>query len=857
VRGVEIVDREQPQGSFGVWLRRRRETLDLTRDQLARQVACSISTLRKLEAEERRPSRLMAERLSEVLQVAVDDRPAFLRFARGDPFSAPPAGGLAESYSPASPVPAAAQADPRAKLRHNLPLQLTRFFGREPEIAQIKERLAEWRLVSLTGPGGVGKTRLSLRAAEEALADFAAGVWFVDLAPLSDPSLVPQQVLASLGLPDEPGRPSLETLAAHLRDRQALVVLDNCEHLLEACAGLASSLMRACPQLRLLATSREALGLGAESVFPVPSLPFPNPGQAIVSETLIDYDAVRLFVDRARRVQPNYEVTPRNAHAVARICQRLDGIPFALELAAAHLRLLTSAQLAGRLDDSLRLLTGGDRAAAPRQQTLRATIEWSYDLLSPNERLLLQRLSVFAGGCTLEAAEAVCADAAGASLAAAQVYGVLASLVDQSMVVAERRPGEESRYHLLETVRQYAGDKLHEAGDSARLSQRHYDYFLCFAESNVPKTCTKDRLIWERKLLDERDNFRRALEWSFSGRAEVEAGPRLLYVLKGGYPWPTFQEWRDWSQRVVTWCQTHAAIPDFLYAELLGWAAGPLARDDLPTALDWMHQSVDISRRLGPEHSELHWCLLLGLARFHLSERGDGAPALAPLAEAEALLAAGGLAQLAPERYEGEMALLATDKAELAIRQGRYQDAKVHAREAIRRLAVSGEPWSGIRPLILLGDACQNLGEYQQARDTFLEALALIEESGDREKAYVLRWLGLVDLKQGRLERALDYCRASLREAERYGDPNIMASCLGVCPGIAAKAGHRERAARLSGAAKALYARQRRNAWEDSSLATLLPGWQAAPDQAALAQAFAAGEAMDMHKAVALALGEG
>ncbi len=739
---------------------------------------------------------------------------------------------------------------------HNLPLQVTRFFGREAELSQVSDWLDENRLVTLTGPGGVGKTRLSVRAAEEVLADFAAGVWFVDLAPLSDPHLVPQQVLASLGLREVPGRPSLETLAAHLRDRPALLVLDNSEQLLEACALLADNLLRACPHLRILATSREPLGLKAEAVFPVPSLSFPAVGEAIAPETLTEYDAVRLFVDRARRVQPYYEVSPHNAASVARICQRLDGIPFALELAAAQLRLLTSEQLAGRLDDSLRLLIGGERPALPRQKTLRATIEWSYDLLSLDERRLLQRLSVFAGGWTLEAAEAVCADAAGAGLTAGQVYAVLASLVDKSMVEAGRRPGQESRYRLLETVRQYAGEKLRGAGESARLSQRHYDYFLRIAETNVRPTATAERLIWARKLLDERDNFRRALEWSFGDQTEVETGPRLLNVLKDVHPWPSLQEWWEWSQRGVAWCQSHAGISDSLYASLLGWAAIPLAQNDLPAAVAWMSQAVDICRRLGPQNSDLLWPNLLGLAHLHLSKRGDAAPALAPLAEAEALLVARGPAGLPPGRYEQGMTWLETSKAELAIGQRRYEDAKLHAREAIRRFEVSSDHWSSVAPLICLGDACQNLGEYQQARETFLAALALIEESGDRRKAYVLRWLGMVDMMQGHLERALDYCRASLREADQIGDPNITATCFGVCAGIAAKAGQPERAARLSGAAKALYARQRRNAWEDSSLETLLPGWQDGPDQAAIAHAFAAGQALPVEATVALALAD-
>jgi predicted ATPase/DNA-binding CsgD family transcriptional regulator len=745
--------------------------------------------------------------------------------------------------------------------RHNLPLQVTRFFGREAEQAQLRERLDENRLVTLTGPGGVGKTRLALRTAEELLPGYTDGVWLVEMAPLTDPALVAQQVAASLGLRDEPRRPILETLTSFLRDRQVLLVLDNCEHLLAACAQLADSLLRACPRVRLLASSRAPLGIAGEAIFAVPSLSFPNPDHLPPIDQMTDYAAVSLFLDRARLVLPDYQVAAQNAAALARICQRLDGIPLALEMAAARLNILNADQLAGRLDDVFRVLTGGSRSALPRQQTLRATIDWSYQLLSEPERRLFQRLAVFAGGCTLEAAEAVCADPtrgdgleAGQVIWPAEIVDVLASLVSKSVVVADRQPDVDPRYHLLEFTRQYAREKLQEAGDSERRRRRHRDYFLQFAETNFPKLDSRDRLRWTRRLAAERENFRGALEWSFSDLTEVEAGPRLLMAMND--LWTSNQESVDWLKKGVAWCQSHAEVSERVYASVLGSASGPLALNDPQTALTWLRQAVDISRHLGPEGRETLMFSLAFLAIQYMEQRGDAAPAMAPIAEAEAIFLELGPDRFPAEKYLALKAGFAGVKAKLANSQGHYQDAKMQAGESVRLNDATGDRWGHISTQIELGTACLNLGEYAQARDTFLEALALIEESGDREKAYVLRWLGMVDFRQGQLERALDYCRDSLQEAARMPDHNTLASGLGVCAGIAAKAGQPVRAARLSGAAAALYATQKRKAWEDSSLDTLLPGWRAGPDAAAITAAFEAGLEMNVEQAMAFALSE-
>ena len=768
----------------------------------------------------------------------------------------------------AEPTPARADAP---GLRHNLPVQATRFFGREREVAQLRARLSQNRLVTLTGSGGVGKTRLSLQTAEALLLNFADGVWLVELAPLTDPALAPQQVAASLGLRNGAQRPVLETLTAFLRDRQALLVLDNCEHVLGACAHLADALLRGCPRLRLLASSREPLGLDGEAVFVVPSLPFPDPDHLPPLEQMADYTAVGLFLDRARLVLPEYQVTAANAAALARICQRLDGIPLALEMAASRLRVLNTEALAARLDDVFRLLTGGSRRAPPRQQTLRALIDWSYDLLSPDDRWLFQRLAVFAGGFTLEAAEAVCAgdDSAAGPASAAALAGVettappplpvidgLTSLVEKSLVVADRQPGQAPRFRLQEVMRQYAGEKLHAAGEAACLQARHRDYFLRFTHAHYPKLQTREQAVWSRKLLVERDNLRLALEWSFSDQSDVEAGPRMLSEMVYG-PWASYQEQLDWYRRGLAWCQSHPAIAVRLQVNLLEYVSALVARNDPHTALACSQQAVALSRGLGHAGQEILMWNLLQLARVCSTELDDTERAAASMAEAEAILPALGPNRYGPEEGLRVQALFALERARLANQRGCYAEAQQQAGDSIRLYEASGSRLFANMGHMSLGVACLNLGAYAQAREHFLVALDLLHEAKIWwlwDDVYVLRCLALVDTRQEQMGRALEYGQECLRQADRIADRNIMASGLGVCAAIAAQTGQPARAARLAGAAQALYAQQGRKPWEDSSLDTLLPGWRTGPDAAALSDAFEAGQSMPAEPALAYAL---
>src|SRR5262249_13891005 len=340
------------------------------------------------------------------------------------------------------------------------------------ELAEVRRLLDTARLLPLTGSGGAGKTRLALHVAGDLLARFPEGVWLVELAGLTDPALVPQAVAATLRVREQPNRPVRDTLADYLRPRQLLLLLDNCEHLVQACAALAAELLHAAPGLHVLATSREPLGIVGERAWRVPSLTLPDPRRLPPLDQVAEDEAVRLFLDRAVAVLPTFALTPHNAPAVAQVCHRLDGIPLAIELAAARVKVLSVEEITARLVDRFHLLTGGSRTALPRHQTLRAAMDWSHDLLVEPERLVLRRLGVFAGEFTLEAAEGVCGD---------QVLDVLTQLVDKSLVVAEECEGLAS-YRLLETVRQYAVEKLAEAGEATALRVRHRDWYLDWAE---------------------------------------------------------------------------------------------------------------------------------------------------------------------------------------------------------------------------------------------------------------------------------------------------------------------------------------------------------------------------------------
>ncbi|MBV8343485.1 MAG: tetratricopeptide repeat protein [Candidatus Eremiobacteraeota bacterium] len=441
--------------------------------------------------------------------------------------------GLRESFPPLRSLDA---------LPNNLPLQLTSFVGRDDDVRAIKTLLHEDRLVTLVGSGGAGKTRCAIQAGAELLDAFADGVWLVELAGISDPSLVASSIAQALSVRESHNQPLLATLLASLKHRRLLVVLDNCEHVIDETRGVAGAILRSCPDMRILATSRESLNIAGERVFRLPSLAVPPVRRTATAESVRRFGAVALFAERAVASDARFELTDANASVVTEISRRLDGIPLAIELAAARVKVLSPQQLLEKLDERFRVLTGGDRSALPRHQTMRALIDWSYDLLSERERAFFRKLSIFAGGCTLESAGTVCGDEA---LDEIGVLELLTSLVDKSLVVAE--PGDaRTRYRLLESTRQYAREKLREQRDYEAVARAHAVAFLELARRlEVAYDSTPDN-EWFAQVEPEVENWRAALDWALTSRGDLLLGQQLVGALGREWAFLFAAEGRRW-----------------------------------------------------------------------------------------------------------------------------------------------------------------------------------------------------------------------------------------------------------------------------------------------------------------------
>jgi predicted ATPase/DNA-binding CsgD family transcriptional regulator len=631
---------------------------------------------------------------------------------------------------------------------NNLPSALSSFVGRKKELAEVRQLLEDTRLLTLTGAGGCGKTRLALAAADDLVATFADGLWLVDLAPLADPSLVPQAVASTLGLREQPGRSLTKTLSDNLASKRVLLVLDNCEHLIEACAGLAESLLRSCPELRVLATSREALGITGEVAWPVPSLSLPDLRRMPNTDGLSWYESVRLFVERTEAVKPTFALTEQNAPSVAKICYRLDGIPLAIELAAARAKVLSTEEISERLDDCFALLTAGNRTALPRHRALRATMDWSHELLPEQEQILFRRLSVFSGGFTLKAAESVCA---GEDFERSNVLDLLSHLVDKSLVIVwENSTG--TRYRLLETVRQYGRERLDESEDE--VERRHAGFFVGLAEEAEGELSGSDQARWLTRLQTEHDNLRAALSWSLGEKRDLGFGVRLAAAL-----WPFWfargylSEGRRWLESAVS--QSGHAAPHAWAKALNG--AGWLAtfQDEYGAAKVMIEEGLALYRELGDKEGIASSLVYLGFVAV-LGQRTD-VPLASLLEEATVL------------------------KQDLRDR-----------RTVANLLALEG--------LVALGR-----GDLEQAVALNEEGLALFRQVSDVLGVVAcLTNIGLMMLAQDDYERSATLLRESLRLARGLDHKlYIQYGIIGLA-GVAASQGLPVRAARLWGAAEGM-----------------------------------------------------
>ncbi len=578
--------------SFGYWIRRRRKALDLTQRDLANQAGCALGTLKKIESDERRPSKQLAERLATCLAIPDGERLAFLRAARAELAVDRLSDTMHEQTVSLFP----------AHAHHNVPMQLTTLIGRDQDVAVVCELLRnpDTRLVTLTGTGGVGKTRLAIQAATELRDSFPDGVVFIELAPISDPGLVAAQIAHALDVQEHASRPLAETLQDALRERCTLLLLDNFEHVLDA-APLITTLLATAPGLKVLVTSREVLRLRSEKELPVPPLELPATQHDMQVAELMQSSAAQLFVARARDVQPGFAVTDVNAPIVAAICMHLDGLPLAIELAATRVKLFPLESLLARLSGRLAVLTGGPRDLPARQQSLRNTIDWSYSLLNPDEQQLFRRLGVFAGSWTLEAAESLYVEGTRysedtANTVTEALLPLMSSLLDKSLLRRLDQPDDEPRFAMLETVREYALERLAEFGELADIRRRHATFFLQLAEAAEPELWGPEQVEWLRRLQAEHDNLRAVLAWS-QGDGEIhEIGARIAIALAWFWLW---RGYRHEGAAYVREALVEETKPTLLRAKLLH-ALGMFAMEsDVKPARELFEESLVLFRAHG------------------------------------------------------------------------------------------------------------------------------------------------------------------------------------------------------------------------------------------------------------------
>ena len=681
------------QHAFGYWLKLKRKALDLTREQLAERVGYSAATLRKIEDEERRPSVEIAERFAEIFNIPKDERESFLHFARGHSKTAPTEITEGAPWHTSSKVQ-----------RWNIPATTTSLVGRQNEIAQVREYLSqdEIRLVTLMGPPGIGKTRLGIESARASLHDFPDGVFFVPLALLDDPNSIPSAIIPALGYMESRRNAPEDQLKESIGQKQMLIVLDNCEHLIEGVASIASRLLSACPRLKILATSRESFRIPGEWLYLVPAFDIPKERDNIDLNNASDFPALMLFVERARAVRSDFKLTTNNIQTIAAICAHLDGLPLVIELIAARMRLMSPQALLERMNDQFVLTADGMRAASERQKTLRNAIDWSYNLLSEQEQNLFMYLSVFSGGFALTDAEAIFAR----NFTEKSVPELLALLLDKSLIRRVANVSSADRYEMLVTIQEFARERLRESGEETEIRNWHLEYFSELARQAGPHLRSTEQLAWLDRLDREHDNIRAALSWAQSS-GSIATGLSL------GTDLEMFWIYRAYFRE-----------PCFALEDLLA-ASSP---------------TVEI-------HTQFRGHLVVGLLQMFL-EKYDLAHAHAKEAERLCL-------QLGPA-YKADLA----DARNLLVYSGLdFMNDPVRSRQAheenLKLFQEAGNRWQIAHTLYNIGYTFQQTGDFMRARQAFEQSLALFRECGDRYRvAHLKAFLAGIAFEEGRYAEA-------------------------------------------------------------------------------------------------------
>lgn len=708
-------------------------------------------------------------------------------------------------------------------LPNNLPLQLTSFIGREKEMQETSKLITSARLLTLIGPGGTGKTRLSLQIAAEQFSNFKDGVWLVELAPLTDPAYIITAVATVFELHEVQNVPITTIVLDYLRAKQLLLILDNCEHLIEASAQLADQILHSCAQVKIIASSREALGVNGESVYRVPSL--------------LDNEASRLFVDRATKADSRFKLTEHNASAIAQICSRLDGIPLAIELAAARVKLFSAEQIAERLDDRFKLLTGGSRTALPRQQTLRALIDWSYQTLNGSEQRALRCLATFSGGWSFEGAEAVIGES--------EAMDSLLGLVNKSLVNVEEQE-TDSRYRFLETIRQYAMERLLESGEAMEARNAHMDYFVELAENSQQKMFGSESQAWLNQMEMEHDNIRAALEWAAS--KDILKAIRLALAI-GGF-WTS----RDYNNEAYGWCQTilertqslaHLESERAQLYALMGWTSITIGNHKAGRAA--AEAGLVLARQVNHRKAMVRLLIILGLSSTFL---GDFETARRATEEAETLAR--------QENFIGELAMLLSTRSQVVYFTTKDPiRAMQYLQEAVALGKQAGFQWATSMAAYGAGRLAGHMGEVETARARFTESAEISKRFGNRrivfssrsELAHVLR-------EHGAAEEALSIYREVIPGWKELGHRAAVAHELECISYILIQREEPEHAATLLGAAEAL--RQLIDTdmtnLERAEYERKVSALRAGMDEAGFQEAWNKGRSLSMDEAIELAI---